>query len=143
MKPEVWNEVARELNSITQLSRDSANAERIARRVERVRLLVRENSCALAHKSKPKPTRRRVLWRRDPRCFWCGRVTRFDAYHEPDAATVEHIYHRAHPKRRSTRRHLPATVLACRKCNSERGAPEARAFDECPVIVAERRRQVA
>jgi hypothetical protein len=138
MSPGLWNEVARELNSITQLSRDSANSEKITRHVERVRQLVKgENADQSAN---PKPTRRRVLWRRDPRCFWCGTVTRFDAYHESDAATLEHIYHRRHPKRRSTKRHLPSYVLACRKCNSERGAPEAREFEVCPAVAAERRR---
>jgi hypothetical protein len=84
------------------------------------------------------PTRRRLLWRRDPRCFWCGRVTKFDE-HDADAATVEHVYHRRHPKRKGGRRFLPSVVLACRKCNNERGAPEATAFEVCPVIEAERR----
>lgn len=95
-----------------------------------------------ARKGKAKPTRRRQLWRRDPRCFWCGIETRFDAYDEPDAATVEHLYSRRHPKRGKTDKHLPSTVLACRKCNSGRGAPEARVFDACPVIEAERKRRV-
>jgi 5-methylcytosine-specific restriction endonuclease McrA len=86
-----------------------------------------------------KPTRRRLLWNRDPRCFWCGRVTRFDAYADEDAATVEHIYHRRHPKRKGGRRFLPSVVLACRKCNNERGAPPAEARNECPLIDAERK----
>jgi 5-methylcytosine-specific restriction endonuclease McrA len=66
-------------------------------------------------------------------------VTRFDAYADEDAATVERIYHRRHPKRKGGRRFLPAVVLACRKCNNERGAPGAKAFEVCPAI----RRQAA
>lgn len=95
---------------------------------------------AAKKKGGARPTRRRVLWNRDPRCFWCGIETRFDAYDEPDAATVEHIYHRLHPKRGRTDKHLPSVVLACKRCNNERGAPEARVFDVCPVILAESRR---
>jgi len=41
------------------------------------------------------------------------------------------------------RLYLPSVVLACRRCNNERGAPEAKAFDVCPVIGAERRRLTA
>jgi 5-methylcytosine-specific restriction endonuclease McrA len=136
VKPDHWSQVARELNSITQLSRDSANSEKITRHVERVRQLVKGEA---GQKSNPKPTRRRLLWRKDPCCFWRGRVTRFDAYREEDAATVEHIYSRRHPKRGSVKKHLPSHVLACRRCNSSRGAPEAREFDECPLTEAERR----
>src|SRR5437868_8874207 len=94
----------------------------------------------VGNKSNAKPARRRQLWRRDPHCFWCGRITKFDEYYSDDAATVEHIYHRRHPKRHNGRRHLPSIVLACRRCNNERGAPEAVAHSECPVIFAERKR---
>ncbi|MDQ3744531.1 MAG: hypothetical protein M3444_09125 [Acidobacteriota bacterium] len=93
--------------------------------------------------SKSKPTRRRVLWRRDPRCFWCGRVTDIKTEWLDRSATVEHLYSRRHPKRGRTDKHLPSTVLACKRCNNERGAPEAKVFSECPVMVAERRRRTA
>lgn len=126
LKPEVADEVMTRLKECARLLGGKELPPRTAKK-----------------KGDPRPTRRRLLWRRDPRCFWCGRVTRFDAYREPDAATVEHIYHRHHPKRQSTKRHLPATVLACRKCNSERGAPEAVAREVCPVIAAERGRLTA
>jgi hypothetical protein len=132
MNAETWRQVARELNSIQQLARDSANAEKIASRVERVRALVQGKV------PPPKPgklNRRRQLWNRDPRCFWCGRETDIRTANAPDSATVEHIYHRGHPKRRqSTRRHLPDTVLACRRCNNERGAPAVEAREVCPVL---------
>ncbi len=93
-----------------------------------------------ARKGDARPTRRRQLWRSDPRCFWCGRVTRFDAYDEPDAATVEHLYSRRHPKRGRADKHLPSVVLACKRCNNERGAPGAEAREVCPVVSAEGRR---
>src|SRR5947209_3648046 len=84
-------------------------------------------------KVKPKgdaqPASRRLPWRKDSRCFWCGVVTRFDAYDADDAATVEHVYHRRHPKRKGVRRFLPSVVLACKRCNNERGAPPAEARD--------------
>jgi 5-methylcytosine-specific restriction endonuclease McrA len=68
-------------------------------------------------------------------------MTRFEEHYTDDAATVEHIYHRRHPRRRDASRHLPSVVLACRRCNNERGAPEAQAFDVCPVIAAEGKRR--
>jgi hypothetical protein len=76
---------------MTQLSRDSANAARIAGRVERV---------ALSSKGKnpgPRPgkkTRKRALWERDPRCFWCGRETNIKTANAPDSASLEHLYSR-------------------------------------------------
>lgn len=134
MKPGAWPEVARALNSITQLARDSANADKIGRHVERVRALVRGKD------PEPKPgkkTRRRLLWEKDPRCFWCGRETDIRTANASDSATVEHLYARGQPKREeATRRHLPDTVLACRWCNSTRGAPSVAAPDVCPLLVA-------
>jgi hypothetical protein len=56
-----------------------------------------------------------------------------------DCQNVEHLYDMQHPKRRDERRHSPSVVLACRKCNNERGAPGAKAFEVCPAI----RRQAA
>ncbi|MDQ3917181.1 MAG: hypothetical protein M3348_01650 [Acidobacteriota bacterium] len=68
-------------------------------------------------------------------------MTRFDAYGADDAATVEHVYGRRHPKRSAGRKFLLPVVLACRKCSNERGAPPAESRGECPVIHAERKRQ--
>jgi 5-methylcytosine-specific restriction endonuclease McrA len=134
MNPDTWRQVARELNSITQLARDSANAERIAARISRVRSLIQGKD------PEPKPgkkTRRRALWERDPRCFWCGRETDIRTSNAPDSATVEHLYARGRPKRtEQTRRHLPNTVLACRRCNSSRGAPSVAAPEVCPLLAA-------
>lgn len=69
MNADTWTEIARELNSITQLSRDSANAEKIARRVERVRQLVRGEREPKAIQT---DTRRFKLWLRSPFCFGAG-----------------------------------------------------------------------
>ena len=89
---------------------------------------------------KPQPPRRLLLWRKDPRCFWCGRVTIYATSGTPNAATLEHVYPRGHPRRADPARHLPSTVLACYRCNQERGAPAPTTGQTCPVIrVAERR----
>jgi 5-methylcytosine-specific restriction endonuclease McrA len=68
-------------------------------------------------------------------------MTRFEEHYSDDAATVEHVYHRRHPKRRDGGKFLPSVVLACRKCNNERGALPAESRGERPVIYAERKRQ--
>jgi hypothetical protein len=83
---------------------------------------------------KGKPARRRQLWKRDPRCFWCGRKTDITTANNSDSATMEHIYHKHHPRRRDTRKVLPSTVLACAKCNHERGAPKVTTSDCCPLV---------
>ena len=83
-----------------------------------------------------KPTRRALLWRRSALCFWCGRATRLDAeMNADDAATVDHVYSRLHPRRQSPVRHLPPSVLACYRCNQERGAKRPTAGETCPVLV--------
>jgi 5-methylcytosine-specific restriction endonuclease McrA len=114
-------------------------ADEIMSRLKECARLLGEREGGRKGASKSKPTRRRVLWRRDPRCFWCGRVTDIRIEWLDKSATVEHLYSRRHPKRGLPDKHLPTVVLACRKCNNERGAPEATACDLCPVIEAERR----
>jgi hypothetical protein len=111
-------------------------ADEIAVRLRECARLLRSGEAPQRVKPKgdPQPTRRRVLWRKDPRCFWCGRVTKFEEHYADDAATVEHVYHRRHPKRKGVRRFLPSVVLACKRCNNERGAPPAEARDLCPLI---------
>ena len=134
MNPDTWRQVAREQNRKPQQAPDTPHAERIARRVERVRALVQGKA------PPPKPgkrNRRRQLWNRDPRCFWCGRETDIRTANASDSATVEHLYARGQPKRtEQTRRHLPDTVLACRRCNSTRGAPSVAAPEVCPLLAA-------
>jgi 5-methylcytosine-specific restriction endonuclease McrA len=128
MTPDLWREVARELNSIKQLARGHPNDARIIRHVKRLRLLVRDGKAAQAPKLQT-GTLRFQLWQRDPRCLWCGRETRIDGVHEPDAATLDHL----HRKSQRTRRALPVVVLACRECNNDRGEPPAVNV-VCPIV---------
>jgi hypothetical protein len=92
---------------------------------------------------KPQPPRRLALWLRDPRCFWCGRVTNYDTAGRGNSATLEHVYPRGHPRRSDPDKHLPPTLLACHKCNTERGAPQATTSQTCPVIELAKRRGVS
>ncbi|MFL6282749.1 MAG: HNH endonuclease [Pyrinomonadaceae bacterium] len=135
------------INAARQLTRqmcgrviDAGVAEEITRRLKEVALLIKAAPPVTA---KPKKTRRRQLWKRDPHCFWCGRVTNIRTVNLGDSATVEHIYHKQHPRRRDTRKHLPSTVLACYRCNTERGAPEVTTSGACPVIEQTIRADVA
>jgi len=130
MRADAWKEIARELNSIAQLSRDSANSEKIARRVERVRRLIRPEG-----EREPRAiqtgTRRFKLWLCSPFCFWCGCVTRIEGVYESDAATLDHLRHKGERAKSGT---FPDAVLACRRCNNKRGQPKAASTNECPVI---------
>jgi 5-methylcytosine-specific restriction endonuclease McrA len=132
VSPEVWALIARELITLRQLARnwlDPTRAAKIERHVEAVRQLVREATGGREDK------RRAVMWWRDPCCFWCGRVTRLTKPQgDHSAATVDHVYPRGHPRRRDPRKHLPSFVLACAKCNHERGAPQATTGGACPFV---------
>lgn len=75
------------------------------------------------------PSRRRrryreALWRYDPHCFWCGKLTVLTEATQRNAATLDHLYSQFHPKRNSNG--LTDTVLACRACNIQRGDYEAK-----------------
>lgn len=66
--------------------------------------------------------RRYNLWKRDPRCHWCEKETKYSAsQRDPLLATLDHIYPRGHPLRNSFKPGQERTILACRKCNAERG----------------------
>lgn len=78
--------------------------------------------------------RRFRLWRSDPRCLWCGRVTRIESVQDDNAATLDHIHPKGHRQGKRLR-----TVLACRRCNSRRGQPKATPSNVCPVIESLRR----
>lgn len=72
---------------------------------------------------------RRRFWLSDPRCHWCKRRTRLvNLGQHPksiphDAATIDHLHSRLDPDRgNGSGRH----VLACWKCNNDRGAQEQR-----------------
>ena len=73
-------------------------------------------------------SRRFRLWSQDPRCLWCGRVTRIEAVAEETAATLDHIHPKGHREGKRLR-----TVLACRRCNANRGQPVAKPLT-CPLV---------
>lgn len=76
--------------------------------------------------------RRRLLFARNPHCFWCGKLTVLDMTSKlkHDSATVDHLYSRLHPERYAPRRRAATTVLACNQCNKGRSHAECtgRAF---------------
>ena len=67
----------------------------------------------------------RLYWR-NPHCHWCGTKTIIHKHKQckaiPDnAATVDHLYTRFDYMRGKSPPGVEATVLACNKCNFERG----------------------
>jgi len=69
--------------------------------------------------------RRYVLWRKDPHCNWCGRLTVLypsDTKKLPeDAATIDHMIDRNDPSHDyKVKQGKQTTVLACRRCNEQR-----------------------
>jgi 5-methylcytosine-specific restriction endonuclease McrA len=78
--------------------------------------------------------RRERLWKQDPRCFYCGRVTvlkqcgRHET--EPDnLATLEHLRSRLDAGRQEPNDgKATRTVLACRKCNNAKADVEVAAL---------------
>ena len=66
------------------------------------------------------------LWHKDPHCHWCGTETvlrqrdGFGRMHPTDA-TLDHLFPKYHPLKGKTIRGEEVTVLACYKCNNERG----------------------
>jgi hypothetical protein len=75
----------------------------------------------------PAGERKLALWRRDSRCFWCGRPTVLSPPNGfvPDlAATLDHLDSRL--RGRNTQA-LGRTVLACKRCNLTRNDIELQA----------------
>lgn len=84
---------------------------------------------------------REQMWRRNPRCYWCGRHTRLlninGGLQPPDMATIDHLFSRINEDRRnhsagiwkvshSGNPYVVRRVLACYACNSERGRRETK-----------------
>lgn len=70
--------------------------------------------------------RRLRFFRRDPHCYWCGVRTELNAEGKSNHATVDHLYSKLHPMRPAyhkagSDRTAVLHVLACAKCNGERG----------------------
>lgn len=77
--------------------------------------------------------RRKALWQKNPRCFWCRVVTVLppeDAgqnrkEYSDNEATIEHLRFRLDPTRQEPNpNNHPRTVLACRRCNNEHNRME-------------------
>lgn len=71
--------------------------------------------------------RKYQLWLRDPRCYWCGKVTvilDLTKIKKPplNLATLDHLRSRLNEERGSD--HKVNTVLACLECNQNRGRME-------------------
>jgi hypothetical protein len=84
-----------------------------------------------------KRSKRERLFRRNPHCYWCGRLTVFlrpKPFKAPDAATVDHRFSKQHPKRCFD----GSTVLACYECNDERSKCEARGVMFIPKLACRR-----
>jgi 5-methylcytosine-specific restriction endonuclease McrA len=83
------------------------------------------------------PKKRRItLWKKDPHCFWCGKLTVDDGRNNSDSATIDHVRSRLHPLRKEPNcERQSRLVLACKDCNNARafyenqtlGIPELRA----------------
>lgn len=78
------------------------------------------------------------LFNADHHCFWCGVETVFDKRFErqPNFATVDHLYSRWHPERKT--RHVQSQgvlhVLACSSCNGERAGRENQSQPFIPKL---------
>lgn len=71
-----------------------------------------------------KLSKRALLFAKDPRCFWCGRVTVLQTtkpIRNDNIGTIDHLYSRLHPKRKE---HPLLVVLACFGCNMARSHAE-------------------
>jgi hypothetical protein len=79
-----------------------------------------------------------AMWQADPHCYWCGRLTVI--YNEypngkvipGDAATIDHVYPTNDPRRQEFKaKRIPSpVVLACNKCNWERGSKKLELMEE-------------
>jgi hypothetical protein len=80
------------------------------------------------------------LYQKDPRCHWCGRVTKLiceaNLHHvDPLMATIDHIVSRLNigrwvQKKGGQRR----KVLACYKCNHDRSVQETLCLSRAEVL---------
>ena len=74
---------------------------------------------------------RKSLWSQDPHCYYCGVITiNLEPFPKhlipsPDAATIDHIYSKLHPKRYEPNlTNERRRVLCCYKCNQSRSHEE-------------------
>ena len=135
-------QIANHINAARQLTQgargvtlDAVRADTIAAFLRAAQALARsaEKRDPLAPLAGDMDSRRFRLWRRDPRCLWCGRVTRIESVNDDNAATLDHIHPKGHREGKRLR-----TVLACRRCNSRRGQPPAKPLT-CPLVESMKR----
>lgn len=79
---------------------------------------------------------RQSLWLKNPYCHWCGKRTRLVFLKRgqtmpDDGATVDHVFNRLDPTRLSNQ----STVLACHKCNQDRGREDQRHLGELTAVI--------
>lgn len=73
---------------------------------------------------------RTQLWNQNPYCYWCGIYTKLDERRKggklfPDSATLDHLYTKYEMEKRVA--YGNPFVLACNKCNHDRGAEATKA----------------
>jgi hypothetical protein len=74
--------------------------------------------------------KREQLYSEDPHCHWCGTLTVQLKGHvskpPENAATIDHLIHQWHDRRKQNKcaPNEKRYVLACRKCNMQRGLVE-------------------
>ena len=82
----------------------------------------------------PNSKRLRIMHENNSYCIWCGNITiLYDNHIAPlpdNAATTDHLFVRKDPRRIGCKRKgVPSQiVLACRKCNQERGSTRWEKF---------------
>ena len=80
------------------------------------------------------------MWNENPHCHWCKKLTTLDhqgGRQEPDRATIDHLYSRLDPRRKSVNRTMEKRrLLACYECN------QRRCQEEMAIIRAERERRI-
>ncbi len=90
--------------------------------------------------------RRLRMFTSDPHCYWCGVLTQLNIDSRANYATVDHLYSKLHPLRGTkykggSDRTALLHVLACAKCNQERGVADQQGRLFIPQIAA--RREIA
>lgn len=81
------------------------------------------------------------LYRENPRCYWCKRVTKLicepylKGHPDPLMATIDHMVSRYHPhrwvkKKKNHRR----KVLACYECNHNRSVQETLCLSRAEIL---------
>jgi len=78
--------------------------------------------------------KRNKLFKNDPNCYWCGKLTvnrdrklEESSSTKDNDATVDHLYSKFQPERYRDG-YKGIVVLACGKCNHERGIEEEKLF---------------